>query len=76
MLLAPLNPVDFNVIQGAYARSSKPQLDSEGRHVSVAGNEGLARVDAVGDGIKPEVLKVGDWGEHALHTGSSSVRLN
>lgn len=34
---------------------------SEGKPVFVGGNEGLAQVVAVGEGVKDDTLKVGDW---------------
>ncbi|KAJ7077920.1 hypothetical protein B0H15DRAFT_861416 [Mycena belliarum] len=58
-LLAPINPADINVIQGVYP--AKPSLTSlgEGRSVFVGGNEGLAEVVHVGDGVSG--LSSGDW---------------
>jgi NADPH:quinone reductase-like Zn-dependent oxidoreductase len=67
-LLSPINPADINVIEGLYP--SKPTKTdaltaqgkgSEGQPVFVGGNEGLAQVVAVGEGVKPEYLKEGDW---------------
>ena len=67
-VLSPVNPSDINVIEGVYP--SKPTKTdaltaqgkgSEGQPVFVGGNEGLAQVVAVGEGVKPEYLKEGDW---------------
>ncbi|KAJ2919477.1 hypothetical protein MD484_g929, partial [Candolleomyces efflorescens] len=67
-LLSPINPADINVIEGVYP--SKPTKTdaltaqgkgSEGQPVFVGGNEGLAQVVAVGEGVRPEYLKEGDW---------------
>lgn len=65
-LLAPVNPADINVIEGVYptqptktdalAPSGK---GSEDESVFVGGNEGLACVTAVGEGVHS--LKVNDW---------------
>lgn len=61
-LLSPINPADLNTIEGIYP--SKPSL----RHPSetglrepvyIAGNEGVAQVVELGDGVK--ALKEGDW---------------
>jgi trans-2-enoyl-CoA reductase len=66
VFLAPINPADLNVIEGIYP--SKPRAstlltpslkDSENHPVFVAGNEGLARVTAVGNGVND--LKEHDW---------------
>lgn len=61
-ILSPINPADLNVIEGVYP--SKPKLLepaetglSEG--VYVGGNEGLAQVLQVGEGV--EGYKEGDW---------------
>ena len=55
-LLSPINPADINVIQGVYP--SKP-AKTDLTPFFVAGNEGLARVTSVGEGVHS--LKVGDW---------------
>lgn len=65
-ILVPINPADLNVIEGVYpskpsantslARSGKGSKDHP---VFVAGNEGVARVTAVGNGVN--TLKVHDW---------------
>lgn len=55
-LLSPINPADVNVIQGVYpGKAAKSDLTP----FFVAGNEGLARVTAVGEGVHS--LKVNDW---------------
>ena len=59
-VLSPINPADVNVIEGVYP--SKPQPSSfpgvRGA-VFVGGNEGLAEVTGVGDGVNN--LERGDW---------------
>jgi trans-2-enoyl-CoA reductase len=65
-LLAPINPADINVVEGVYP--SKPDEEtalatsgkgSQEDPVFVGGNEGLARVTAVGSGVNG--LKLDDW---------------
>ncbi|KAJ3930028.1 MAG: trans-2-enoyl-CoA reductase [Lentinula lateritia] len=65
-LLSPINPADVNTIEGVYP--SKPThtynlavsgLGSKGEPVFVGGNEGLAQVVEVGEGVKG--LKKDDW---------------
>ncbi|KAF9457522.1 hypothetical protein BDZ94DRAFT_222612 [Collybia nuda] len=65
-LLAPINPADINVVEGVYP--SKPteetSLTTSGKGspeqpVFVGGNEGLARVTAIGNGVGD--LKLDDW---------------
>lgn len=65
-ILSPINPADINVIEGVYP--SKPTLTSslttsgkgsQDHPVFVAGNEGLAEVTDVGDGITG--LEKSDW---------------
>lgn len=66
-LLSPINPADINVIEGVYpSRPTKTDnlgtregLGSEGHPVFVGGNEGLAQVVSVGEGV--EALREGDW---------------
>lgn len=59
-ILSPINPADVNVIEGVYP--SKPQASSfpgvQG-DLFVAGNEALAEVTGVGNGVKG--LERGDW---------------
>ncbi|KAK0238780.1 hypothetical protein EDD85DRAFT_951005 [Armillaria nabsnona] len=58
-LLSAVNPADINVIEGVYP--AKPQLvqgtGSEG--VYIGGNEGLAIITAVGEGV--DSVKPNDW---------------
>jgi mitochondrial enoyl-[acyl-carrier protein] reductase / trans-2-enoyl-CoA reductase len=65
-ILVPINPADLNVIEGVYPL--KPSAitcltpsgkGSEEHAVFLAGNEGLARVTAVGKGVNG--LKEHDW---------------
>lgn len=61
-LLAPINPADVNVIEGVYPTkpAKKDTLSlSDSQTFYVGGNEGLARVTALGDGVGS--LSVGDW---------------
>src|SRR6266702_590151 len=59
-ILSPINPADVNVIEGVYP--SKPRISSfpgvQG-DLFVAGNEGLAEVTSIGNGVKG--LERGDW---------------
>ncbi|OCH93708.1 NAD(P)-binding protein [Obba rivulosa] len=58
--LSPINPSDLNVIEGAYPVQPDPDmLLSPDGDLFVPGNEGLAEVTAVGDGVQS--LSVGDW---------------
>lgn len=65
-ILAPINPADLNVVEGVYP--AKPALDasfassgkgSKDDPVFVGGNEGLARITAVGDGVSG--FHADDW---------------
>ncbi|EGN91990.1 hypothetical protein SERLA73DRAFT_191781 [Serpula lacrymans var. lacrymans S7.3] len=65
-LLSPINPADINVIEGVYPAKPNPNasLSSSGKGsqdepVFVAGNEGLAEVTNVGDGVTH--LQPNDW---------------
>lgn len=60
-LLSPVNPADINVIEGVYPARPAPSTDlsSDPSAVFVAGNEGLAEVVSVGDGVTE--LKERDW---------------
>jgi len=65
-LLSPINPADINVIEGVYpskpAKADALTLSSTGGEatpVFIGGNEGLARVTAVGEGVHS--LAVDDW---------------
>ncbi|KAI6103991.1 chaperonin 10-like protein [Pisolithus croceorrhizus] len=58
--LSPINPADINVIEGVYPAKPVPfDLLSQDAPVYVGGNEGLAEVVQVGDGVRQ--LKKGDW---------------
>ncbi|KIK25238.1 hypothetical protein PISMIDRAFT_97112 [Pisolithus microcarpus 441] len=58
--LSPLNPADINVVEGVYPAKPSPfDLLSRDAPVYVGGNEGLAEVVQVGDGVKE--LRKGDW---------------
>jgi mitochondrial enoyl-[acyl-carrier protein] reductase / trans-2-enoyl-CoA reductase len=58
--LSPVNPADINVIEGKYPAKPSPSSLSTGvSPVFIGGNEGLAEVSHVGEGVKN--LKVGDW---------------
>ena len=62
-LLSPINPADINVVEGVYP--TKPSLEDAltpagaPQPLFVGGNEGLARVTALGSGVNS--LAVGDW---------------
>lgn len=63
-ILAPINPADLNVIEGVYpAKASPDTTPSLSRNfrepLFVGGNEGLARITAVGHGVNS--LEKGDW---------------
>lgn len=58
--LAPINPADINVIEGVYTAKPSPSKLIEGEDpVLIAGNEGLAKVTGVGEGVQG--FKGGDW---------------
>jgi len=65
-LLSPIHPADINVIEGVYPfKPSKTDAlapsdtNGEGNPIFIGGNEGLARVTAVGEGVHS--LAVDDW---------------
>lgn len=61
-LASPINPADINQIQGVYP--SKPTFTtnlSTPDPIAVAGNEGVAEIIALGDKVKSEGYKKGDW---------------
>ncbi|KAJ3749825.1 hypothetical protein EV360DRAFT_56719 [Lentinula raphanica] len=65
-LLSPINPADINTIEGVYPSRPKPTsniatsgLGSQDQPVFVGGNEGLAQVVDVGEGVQG--LENGDW---------------
>ncbi|KAF9525983.1 NAD-binding protein [Crepidotus variabilis] len=64
-LLSPINPADLNVVEGVYPKKPNPadalsqfESDVDESPTFVGGNEGVARVTAIGDGI--DNLKVND----------------
>lgn len=61
-LASPINPADINQIQGVYP--SKPTFTTSlgtANPIAVAGNEGVAEIIALGDKVKKEGFKKGDW---------------
>lgn len=77
MLAAPINPADFNMIQGNY--SLLPPLPA------VGGNEGVARVSHLGDDVKhlqigdhviPLNAGLGTWRTHAVVCEDELVRVD
>lgn len=62
LLLAPINPADINVIEGIYPTKPHPDVSlsrAKDHPVFVGGNEGLAEVTEVGEGVTG--LRKGDW---------------
>jgi len=62
--LAPINPSDINAVEGVYPSKPRPTTSLSPGHqldqtVYVPGNEGLAEVVDVGEGV--EGLQNGDW---------------
>ncbi|KAH9993668.1 hypothetical protein BJV74DRAFT_877736 [Russula compacta] len=59
-VLSPINPADVNVIEGVYPSKPQPSSFHQGDgDVFVGGNEGLAEVTGVGEGVRS--LERGDW---------------
>ncbi|KAL6705795.1 mitochondrial 2-enoyl thioester reductase [Coniothyrium glycines] len=61
-LASPINPADINQIQGVYP--SKPTFTTNlgtAKPIAVAGNEGVAEIISLGEGVKKEGFKKGDW---------------
>lgn len=61
-LASPINPADINQIQGVYP--SKPTFTTSlgtANPIAVAGNEGVAEIISLGDKVKQEGFKKGDW---------------
>lgn len=87
-LASPINPADINQIQGVYP--SKPNFTTSlgtANPIAVAGNEGVAEIIALGEGVKKEGFTKGDWvfmkapgfgtwRTHASATTSQVVRLD
>ncbi|KAL6300006.1 NAD(P)-binding protein [Sparassis latifolia] len=57
--LSPINPADLNVIEGVYPSKPTPTTALNGESLLVGGNEGLAEVVEVGEGVSG--LRKGDW---------------
>eukprot|EP01083_Nonionella_stella_P010107 28917_1 len=81
MLAAPINPADFNMIEGTYP--IQPEADSDGNFV--AGNEGVGVVEATGpevtglspgDWVVPARVGFGTWRTHALAEESAWQRVD
>ncbi|KAF2872016.1 enoyl-acyl-carrier-proteinreductase 1 mitochondrial precursor [Massariosphaeria phaeospora] len=86
-LASPINPADINQIQGVYP--SKPTFTTSlgtANPIAVAGNEGVAEIIGLGDQVKSEGFKKGDWvimngpgfgtwRTHAAATTSSVLKL-
>jgi trans-2-enoyl-CoA reductase len=59
-VLSPIHPADVNVVEGVYPSRPRPSFfPGVQGSVFVAGNEGLAEVTGVGDGVQN--LERGDW---------------
>ena len=58
-LLSPINPADINVVEGVYPLKPSPDASLTGEPLLVGGNEGLAEVIEVGEGVSG--VKKGDW---------------
>lgn len=61
-LASPINPADINQIQGVYP--SKPTFTTSlgtANPIAVAGNEGVAEIISLGEQVKKEGFKKGDW---------------
>jgi mitochondrial enoyl-[acyl-carrier protein] reductase / trans-2-enoyl-CoA reductase len=61
-LAAPINPADLNQIEGVYASKAKFQsLPGKEGDWAVGGNEGVVKILKVGDQVKAEGIKPGQW---------------
>jgi mitochondrial enoyl-[acyl-carrier protein] reductase / trans-2-enoyl-CoA reductase len=61
-LAAPINPADLNQIEGVYASKAKFQsLPGKEGDWAVGGNEGVVKILKVGDQVKTEGIKPGQW---------------
>ncbi|KAK0467335.1 uncharacterized protein EV420DRAFT_1508245 [Desarmillaria tabescens] len=58
-LLSAINPADINVIEGVYPAKPQPVQGTGSDSVFIGGNEGLAIVTAVGEGV--DSVKPNDW---------------
>lgn len=76
MLAAPVNPADINTIQGVYP--IKPRLPS------IPGNEGVGKIEAVGQGVKslavgdvvlPKEIAWGTWRTHAVCEADQLLKI-
>ena len=82
-LLSPYNPADMNVVQGVYP--ARPQtVDVNGVQHSLGGNEAVAEVVQVGEGVKhlqpsDRVImgasQLGTWRSSALLNSSDVIKL-
>lgn len=77
-ILSPINPADINVIEGVYpAKPALTNLTNDVERVFVGGNEGLAEVTGVGDGVSG--FEVGEWvvmGKQQTGTWRSSANVS
>lgn len=87
-LASPINPADINQIQGSYP--SKPTFTTSlgtAGPIAVAGNEGVAEIIALGEGVKKQGYTKGDWvimkgpgfgtwRTHATATANDVVKLD
>ncbi|KAK0559426.1 hypothetical protein OC844_004418 [Tilletia horrida] len=96
VLLASCNPADTNVVQGSYPSRPKRRTAYLGLHgkpedegLFVGGNEGLARVEAIGkdaaaansglregDWVSFGRAQVGTWASHMVCEASDVVKLD
>ncbi|KAI7958993.1 hypothetical protein MJO28_002784 [Puccinia striiformis f. sp. tritici] len=79
--LSTINPADINTIQGRYPWKPEIRKDliRDDDPFYIAGNEGLAEVISLGDGIDSNQWKIGDWvvmGKPQLGTWQSHTNLN
>lgn len=81
-ILSPVNPSDINVIEGVYPLKPEPRSDltgeglgSSSEPVYIPGNEGLAMVHRIGEGV--EGFEKDDWVVMAKsQAGTWSSELN
>ena len=61
-LAAPINPADLNQIEGVYASKAKFQfLPGKEGDWAVGGNEGVVKILKVGEQVKADGIKPGQW---------------